>query len=749
MLSKKVYHSKNSGLVFALYCVTCLGMTSTAVHAGENFHIPRVHASPKIDGYVDKAEWKNATRVRLDTEVQPAENKSAPLETQALLMEDGETLYVAFVAQDPDTSQIRAYYRDHDQSGGHDNVGIVLDTFNDERQAYEFLVNPLGVQRDGIRDGVNNRYNAAWDGLWESAGKINDDNYTVEMAIPLDQLRFVGSGGIQTWGVDLVRLYPRDKNYLFSSNPRDRNVSCYLCQLQKADGFEHLEPGTNIRLTPAVTAIASESREDPAVDRDWVRDGSSTEASLDLRWGISQNLYLNATLNPDFSQVEADDAQLNVNSTYSLYYPERRSFFLDGASYFNSKLNVVHTRNIAEPDYGLKLTGKSGAHSYGFLTARDSQTAFIIPGDQGSELASLADQKTDVTIGRYRYDLGANSTLGFIATDRRGEDYSNSVFGIDGTFQLAASDRLEIQGLRSRSKYPDSIVADYGQKEETDGHALVFEYQHQDRRWNWYGRYDDLSSDFRADLGFVNRVDHSTQEYGLGRTWNLEDYPYTRLRLRGIWEKSRTQDKQDLSEASHAYFAFLDGPMQSAIEFGGGKRERFYDGTLFDEDFTVAAISIQPLAGVSLFALAEKSNAVDFANTRPGESQTYRWRSSYQIGRHLNAGLDYTLQRFTVDEGLLFTARLLDLRVTWQFTGRSFLRLSAQHSDTQRDALLYLEEVDATEKDLGTQLLYSYKLNAQSRFYLGYSDAGFQDDGLDRIEKSRRTVFLKASYAWQ
>ncbi|MEX1033197.1 MAG: DUF5916 domain-containing protein [Cellvibrionaceae bacterium] len=714
-----------------------------------NFSIPRVADAPIIDGNIEAHEWRDAIRVNLTTETRPSENTAAPVATQALLMEDGDKVYVAFIAHDPDVEKIRAYYRDHDQNGGHDSVGVVLDTFNDRRQAFEFFVNPLGVQRDAINDDINKRYDSAWDALWESAGQINHDNYTVEMAIPFNQLRFRGSGERQTWGIDLVRLYPRDRNYRFGSNPINRNISCYLCQFQQMEGFDQLEPSVNLILTPTLTTGISESREDPANNRDWVREDDDSQASLDMRWGINQNLYLNATINPDFSQVEADNAQLDVNTTFSLFFPERRTFFLDGASYFNSQLNIVHTRNIADPDYGLKLTGKSGAGGYGVLASRDTQTSFVIPGNQGSQLASLESLESDVTIARYRHDMGENSALGIIATDRRGGEYANSVVGLDGVFQLNDSDRIRFQGLQSRSEYPLEVQEDFEQDAKLDDHAYALEYRHSDRRWDWFGRYDERGKDFRADLGFVNRVDFSKHEYGGGHTWLPDQFPYSRIRLGGNWDKTRAQDGQELEEELESFVSLNDGPRQSFIEFGGGIRERFFDGQYFDEDFKVFVTGGRPVPDIFVFFLAESAETIDFANTRLGKSRVYRAESSYQIGKHLSAGLNYAHQRFVVDDDRLFTTRLTDFRATYQFDNRSFLRFSLQHSNTERNPLLYEDEVDATNKAVATQLLYSYKVNAQSRFYVGYSDAGFRDDNLEEMERSKRTIFVKASYAWQ
>ena len=217
----------------------------------------------------------------------------------------------------------------------------IRDRFNDERRAFKFLVNPFGVQMDAIYDDVNQREDQSWNAIWDSVGQITESGYTVELAIPLKQLRFSEIESVQVWGVDFSRHYPRDRSTRIQSQRIDWNISCYLCQISKLAGFTNLEQSRNLEVIPTITTSSSESRS-PEVG-DWERE-NNPQGSLDLRWGISQDTYLNATINPDFSQVEADSLQLDVNNTFSLFFPERRTFFLDGADYFDFVSNGFKNR---------------------------------------------------------------------------------------------------------------------------------------------------------------------------------------------------------------------------------------------------------------------------------------------------------------------------------------------------------------------------------------------------------------------
>lgn len=736
-------------------CVASFGSENTSpTNSLANYDIPRINSSPRIDGNIDENEWSSAKRVRLDIETQPAENIRTDVTADAFIMEDGDTLYVAFIAKDPDVSQIRAFYSDRDRLWDDDHIGIVLDTFNDERRAYEFWVNPLGVQADSIFDDVNRRGDDSWNAIWDSAGQITPDGYRVEMAIPLKQLRFSPSDDSQIWGVDFVRQFPRDRENRISNNPIDRDISCYLCQLRKLEGMSNLEASRNLEIIPTLTTTSVQSRSRNLGA--WDKPGIDPDAGVDVRWGITQDLYLNATLNPDFSQVEADTPQLDINNTFSLFFPERRTFFLDGADYFDTFQNLVYTRNIADPDYGLKLTGKSGRHTYGVLASNDLSTSFIMPRALGSSITSLSDAESaavesDVSIARYRMDIFDNSTIGAVFTDRRADTvgYSNSVASIDAVLRPTNSDSITVQGVYSQSDNPLQIQEKFNQQQETSGNSLRIEYRHDDAEWDWRVGYDDIGRDFRADLGFVNRSDYKYFVTTVGRTWRADgDSFFSRIRFAADYDRTEDQAGLELEEELE-FFINMNGPAQSYLNglFGGSKT--YWNGKYFDEQFNQLSVGFSPTPNLGLGATLRIEDVVDFANTRLGRSNRLSPFVRLQLGRHLQFNLSHTLQQFNVDGGRLFTANLSDLRTTYQFTAKSFLRFTLQYNDRERDEALYLNPVQARSKDLTAQLLYSYRFTAATRFFIGYSDASFQDDRYESLEPIGRSFFAKFTYAWQ
>ena len=374
--------------------------------------IQRAASKIAIDGSLDEPAWQTAATMELRYETRPAENTAPPVRTEIFLAYDEDHFYMAFRAHDPNPSEIRAHVTDRDKAFSDDFVGVVLDTFNDERRAFEFFVNPLGVQMDMFQDDVSGNEDESWDAIWDSAGKITASGFEVEIAIPWSSLRFPRAEGDQTWGFDALRFYPRTQRHRISSHPLDRNITCYLCQASKMTGFAGVTPGKNVEIAPTVTANRTDRREDDLLDRP-IREGSyETELGLTAKWGITPSLTLNAAINPDFSQVEADAAQLDVNTQFALFFPEKRPFFLEGADFFRSPFEAVFTRNVANPGLGGQAHGQGGEERHRRLRgpgrADDPHPAgeqrlgarFLSPGDHGRRGALPAGPRKLFHLGR-------------------------------------------------------------------------------------------------------------------------------------------------------------------------------------------------------------------------------------------------------------------------------------------------------------------------------------------------------------
>ena len=730
-------------------CAVCLALLLTLPIARASIaELPSTDREIIIDGVIDEDAWRDATRIDIDTETRPGENLPARVKTTAYIVENGESLFVAFDAEDPEPKSIRAFLRDRDSAYNDDFVGIVVDTYGDGRRAFQFFANPLGVQMDMTNDDISGNEDDSWDAIWDSAGRIHDKGYVVEMEIPLSQLRFTKVNGKQSWGVDLLRFYPREHRYRFSNNALDRNVNCYLCQVERIEGLENATPSTDLEIVPTLTALQTSTTDDPGFTPLESRS-TDLEGGLNLRWGITPDMTANLAINPDFSQVEADVAQLDVNNQFALFFPEKRPFFLEGADYFRTPVRAVFTRTVADPSVGAKLTGKRDSHTFGVYAAEDEVTNLIFPGSTSSDSESY-DFSNTAFVGRYAYGFGEASALGALLTTRSGSDYHNHVGGLDLRWRLGDNHSILAQYLRSDTEYPDDIANDFDQPLGSfTGHAALVGYDYDSRNWFAYLRHQERSDGFRADSGFVPQVDIEQQVVGGGYIWHGEEQQWwTQMRLSGDWDIAHDEAGRVLEREVEAYFT-INGPMQSVLRVGALERDRLYDDVLFEENRINVFGEFQPRGGLILGLWMAQADQVDFDNTRLGEQTIFRPSVTWNASRNLLLRYNGTLLGLDTQEGeKIFDAAVHDVRLTWQFSVRSFLRLTTQFQDVDRNQAEYIDTVDARSKDVGRQLLYSYKINPQTVFFLGYSDQLIDEDALDGLTATDRSWFMKIGYAF-
>ncbi|HWM89670.1 MAG TPA: DUF5916 domain-containing protein [Thermoanaerobaculia bacterium] len=722
------------------------GRAAGAIHPP--YAVSRATSPIKVDGNLDDAAWQGAAVVELNYETRPAENTAPPVKTECLITYDDDRIYVAFRAHDPDPSQIRAHLSDRDRAFDDDFVGIVLDPFNDERRAFEFFVNPFGIQMDLFMDDVGGDESDTWDAIWASAGRVTETGFEVEIAIPFSSLRFPRTEGDQTWGFDALRFYPRSNRHRLASQPMDRNVSCYLCQISKMTGFAGVTPGLNMELTPTVTAGRTDARN--LFSQGSLAEGDvESELGITGKWGMTPNLTLNAAINPDFSQVEADAAQLDINTTFALFFPEKRPFFLEGADFFRTPIEAVFTRNVADPEWGLKVTGKEGKNAVGVFVAQDDRTDFLIPGAQASTTASLDMESTDAVL-RYRRDFGASSALGVLMTSREGDGYSNQLAGLDGLYRLGDSNSFRGQFLRSQTEYPAAIFGNTDLRQSSgdlEDDALYLSYNHSSRNWGAYAQYEDVGELFRADMGFLPQVDYSFMLAGGDRIWHgAQGDWWTRASVGGDWDERKDQNG-NLLEREVEVRGNLNGPLQSYVELITGQRKRVFNGVSFDETFASSFGEFQPSGDLFLSLFVRLGDEIDFANTRPGEVLHLEPTIRYLVGRHLRFGLTHLFQQLDVEGGRLFEANLSQLTTIYQFNARTFVRLITQYTDIRRDQTLYTADVNGKTQQLFNQLLFSYKLNPQTVLFAGYSDNALGTERID-LARENRSFFVKLGYAW-
>lgn len=707
-----------------------------------------------IDAVLDEPAWRQVRPVPLPYEWFPGDNEPAPVETEVRVTFDEENLYLAFRALDPDPGAIRANLSDRDTPVQDDHVGFMIDPFNDERRGFQFRINPLGVQMDAIFSENEGYEDFSWDAIWDAAGRITDEGYVVEVAVPFKSLRFPRSESPQTWGFMAFRSYPRDVRHRMRSHSTDRNRACLLCQVNKMTGIQGVDPGRNIEVAPTLTAVRTDNRPQWPADS-WDRGKGQAEAGVTARWSVTPNLVFNGTVNPDFSQVEADVAQLEVNNRFALSYPERRPFFLEGADFFLTPLNVIFTRTVADPRAGAKLTGKEGANAVGLFLTRDRVTNLLFPANQASRGTSL-DQDVTAAVVRYRRDVGEGSTLGGLMTLREGEGYHNRVYGVDAFVRLSPTKTVQAQLLRSDTQYPVPLARAYEQPEGPfRGNAVSLQFVHRSREWTVLARAEQLGEDFRADNGFIPRVDVRGGSAQLQRTWWAPGPDRWYSLLNASLLVSRTEDLGGrLADGRVQLNGGYSGPLQSTVNVAVARRKERMGERLFQGlDAAYVGVGIRPSGLANLGFGSELSKTIDYLAGEVGTQITAGPSADLKLGRHLNLELQHSFRRLERDGSWAFIANLSEVRAVYNFNVRTFFRAIVQYQDIRRNPDRYEIQVNRENRSVFTQLLLSYKVNPQTVVFLGYSDnaLGILDQDRIRTDLTRtdRTFFLKLGYAWR
>jgi len=734
-----------------------------AAQAGryQSYTVAPTTAEITIDGRLDEAAWADASRIAVAYEWYPGENTPAPVETECFVTYDAANLYVGFHAADPTPGAIRAYYADRDTPTSDDTVGFFLDSFNDRRRAFYFQVNPLGIQTDAVvaefapvtqvgpLDEKLQRLDYSWDALWDSAGRITESGYTVELAIPFKQLRFPASQGPQTWGFLASREYSRDAFHVLRSGPINRSRNCFVCQFESLAGLTGMETGANVEIVPSVIGIRADTRE--SLDSPLVEGEEDAEVGVTGRWSISPNTALGVTVNPDFSQVEADSVELNVNETFALRFPEKRPFFLEGADIFETPLEAVFTRTVADPEYGGKLTGKQGPSAFGVLFTEDNINNLVIPGPESSTQRTLQE---DVRAGilRYRRDLGETSTLGLLYTGREATGYHNHVFGLDANWRVTESDTVRLQGLGSSTRYPRALATSLGQPTDSfDGETFLADYSHLTRDWRWIVGVGVTDADFRADSGFFPQV--GVREAGgvLQRfIWGDEDSWYRRLtfHLDGLYVEEDASGY--VLQRNANVQLFYEGPMQSLVRLAVRPNYETFRRNEFENVRGDVLIQVRPWGPVGLELTVRGGEVIDFTNVRQAEVFQVRPRIDFQIGRSFFGDVQYNRQSFEVADGggEYQRAEVVSSTFRYHFNTRAFVRAIVQYRDVERDLDLFVPPVRARpeEESLFGQFLFAYKLNARTLAFVGYTEDEVGNQNFD-LTRQERAFFVKVSYA--
>ena len=498
--------------------------------------LPTFTKPPVIDGKLDDEVWKQAVVLKDFYQVQPGDNIAPSKLTEVMLGHDAKFLYIAFHCFD-EPDKVRANIPKRDNIFDDDYVGILFDTFNDHRKAYEFDFNPLGVQADGIWvDGQNEDFNP--DFVLESKGMVTTDGWTIEAAIPFKSLRYV-AGKDKVWGAHFWRRLKRFNNELDMWMPLNRDNSSWLAQEGHLTGLEGISTERTLELIPSLTLSETGKRKgtlsaaqlsagllDPGK---FVNEPIKFDPGLTGKYTITPNVTLDFAVNPDFAQVESDQLVVTANQRFPIFFPEKRPFFLEGIDIFNTQIAAVHTRTIIDPDFAVKLSGKVDRNSFGLLLASDNGPGNFSPEERLTANPRLIGKNASVGILRLKRDIGTkDSFIGFLGTFRKFVDQYNELGGFDSRFRINKQTTFSAQALVSRSRHQFFFPFNGGTRDrEENGFIYATDYNMSGRHFGYEYSTVGRTRYYSADVGFNRRT--NTNNHNLFVRYNSEPHPKAKL----------------------------------------------------------------------------------------------------------------------------------------------------------------------------------------------------------------------------
>ncbi|HEX7333069.1 MAG TPA: DUF5916 domain-containing protein [Pyrinomonadaceae bacterium] len=751
--------------------------------------VPRFETAPVIDGKMDDSIWASAAVFKDFYQTEPGDNTPPSRPTEVFLGYDSKFIYLAFHAFD-EPDKVRATLAKRDDIFDDDYVGVLFDTFNDQRRAYELFFNAFGIQADGIfTEGKEEDFSV--DIVMESKGQLTEDGYVVEVAIPFKSLRYEAGKGV-FWGVQFQRVIQRFNHETDSWMPLSRDRTGFLNQSGRITGFEGISEESVLEIIPSLTLSETGTRlpavtlEELAADPTlldfgrFVNEPVKVDAGLNVKYGISSRVILDFTLNPDFAQVEADETVVVANQRFPIFFEEKRPFFLEGIDIFQTSLQPVHTRTIIDPDYAAKLTGKMGRNTFGLLVASDNA-----PGDfRGDERLNPAvfrflDKNAHSAILRLKRDVGAESSLGMTATGYSFVDRHNYVGGVDGRFRLNPKTVFSFQalGTHSRRRFFNPETGRFPYR-TGNGFGYFYSYNRGGRHLSYSFSGSGRTQDYRADLGFTRRINTNREDFLLNYTsepkpekklisWRFSQNVGTNFDWQGrsqAWNSTSQfiLNLQRQTSFNFGYFygyerlfetefgpvgTFLNHPERSSprhtVIFNADTTpsEKFSMAVAFDYswnsfDFDLGAPPKYPR--VSPEALIDP-----FAPLDPGPGKELRGSLSiaYQPNDALRIDFDYTKNRLVRnDTGLVaFDDNIYSVRSTYQFTRFTFLRARVDY--------------DSLFANARGQFLLGWTPNPGTSFYVGYNDdlnyngfSPFTGHFEPGFRRNGRTFFIKMSY---
>ena len=653
---------------------------------------------------------------------EPSDGGQPSQKTVVYVAYDAKNLYVVFVCYDTNPERVASSMtRREGFSGDEDWIEFYLDTFNDQRRAYCFSTNPLGIQWDSRyseatgEDGMGG-HQPSFDALWYSEGKLTSEGYIIAITVPFKSIRFPAES-VQTWRILFGRSIPRTNEYV--SWPHvSRSIQGYLTQSSLLTGLNNISPGKSLQFIPYSTFRSFRLLETAIDPPQFISDSGDAAVGLDTKFVLKDSQVFDLTVNPDFSQVESDEPQVTVNQRFEVFFPEKRPFFLENAQYFETPLTLVFTRRMLDPQYGARYTGKMGPFTLGALYTNDESPGKVVPEED-----PFFDSKANFGVIRMTGDIFEQSSIGVLFTSRSLEELQNQV--VAGDFRFRMGDHWEANGQAVRSWNDVSF------NEEEQGEAYLAQVARNGRNFEMEVTYEDYSPEFQTLTGFVPRVDYraitaTTQyyfrpsgevlisygpEFKVTESWDhqglrldsivspgfyveLSRRTFFRLNYNDFQQQIRPEDFEVLTEPVD-----FDTPSWSL-----GFDTAYFKWGTFRTDFQKGKdVNFQPLEEEAPFV---------------GDSTFFQLEMNLRPLQRLQLNNSYLYSSLSSDGNSVFEDHIVSVRANYQFTRAFSMRVILQYETTIADqSLTSLED----RRNFNGDVLFTYLLNPWTALYVGYN----------------------------
>lgn len=779
-------------MLLSLFAAAVLAADPTTVYSGRAGELrvepPRIEGGTEVDGVLDEPAWLRAAILTGFSQYAPFDGRPADDSTEVLVWYSPTAIHFGIRAFERHGA-VNATLAERDRISTDDYLELLLGTFNDGRQAMVFAVNPFGVQADGIlvetgvtggsftgATVVRERPDLSPDFVFESKGRLTDYGFEVEIRIPFKSLRYQPASE-QTWGLNVVR-YVRHSGYEDAWAPAQRAASSFLRQSGALAGLSDLRRGIVLDVTPEITASVSGA----AAPGGWRYERQDPEVGATVRWGVTNNLTMNGTVNPDFSQVESDAGQFTFDPRQALFFAEKRPFFLDGIEQFSTPSSLIYSRRIVQPVVATKLTGK--------LSGTDIAALFAVD-DRGASVTG--DDHPVFAIARIQRDIGEGSRLGIALTDREEGASFNRVASVDSRFVFGGVYSTQFQLAGSQTRIGSETVT---------APLWVARFNRAGRRFGMRYRINGIHEDFRAQSGFISRpgivaanLSHSLTGYG--ERGDLVESITGEVVLDGTWQYERfvnwlsAQDRKLHFNVNSSLRGGWTAGASVLVETFGFDERLYADYALEVPDAGGAGLDTVPFTGtprlpnldylvqVGTPQWSRFSGSVFFLWGR--DENFFEWSSADVIYATITANWrptdrmrvdgTYRHQQFDrrTDGSTVGVRRIPRLKLEYQVARPLFVRLVGEYDASRQDDLRDDSRTDApiliydpssgdyvraaataTNRFRGDALI-SYQPTPGTVFFLGYGSTSLEPETMrfNRLRRVSDGFFVKGSYLFR